>query len=89
VLDLVSLNKHAYVKNFEMVWVGAAATMWSLWTTRNKLIFEGRLVKKHAAIVYRMISFLQLWRPLWDERFRLAIDWVISRCKRRLPRLSR
>jgi hypothetical protein len=82
VLDLVSINKHAYVKNFEMVWVGAAAAMWSLWTTRNKLIFEGRLVKKPADIVYRWISFLQLWHPLWDERFRLAIDWVIARRKR-------
>jgi hypothetical protein len=30
VLDLISLNKTSYVENFDFVWVGAAAAMWSL-----------------------------------------------------------
>jgi hypothetical protein len=88
ILDLLSLGRLGNPANFSMVWVGAVAVLWSLWTIHNKLIFEDKVMKKPADAVFRVIHFLQLWCPLWEEDMQLAMDWVIVQCKKKMRKLS-
>jgi hypothetical protein len=74
--------------NFDIICVGAAAVMWSLWNIRNKLIFEAKNLKSPADAMYRVISYLQTWRILWDDKLRSVFDWVIRQVKMQLRRLE-
>ena len=89
ILDLISVGRASQKGRFERIWIGAAAVLWSLWTIRNDLIFEGITLKHPADAVFRVISLLQLWRPLWDEDLREYFGEVIQRCKRKLRHLRR
>ena len=41
-----------------------AAMAWTLWHARNKAVIEGRFIKHPVDIIYKMIIFMQLWKPL-------------------------
>jgi hypothetical protein len=88
VMDLMSLTRYGLVDNFDIIWVGAAAVMWSLWNIRNKLIFEAKILKSPADAMYHVISYLQTWRILWDDKLRSVFDWVIRQVKMQLRRLE-
>ncbi|KAM0914791.1 hypothetical protein ACQ4PT_011271 [Festuca glaucescens] len=88
VLDLISLGKLSQNNKFALIWTGAAAVMWSLWTIRNKLILEAKILKHPADAVFRVIFFLQLWRPLWEEEMGKFFEEMIQECRRKLKRLK-
>ena len=89
IMDLVSLVRYGERQNFDLIWVGAAATMWSLWTIQNKLIFEGKVLRKPTDAIYRIIFFLRSWRPLWREQMQGVFDWIIGALKIRARRLDK
>ena len=82
ILDLTAVTRYGEKQSFEMVWIGAAAAMWSLWTTRNKLIFEGKVLKQPTDVVFRMTFFIQLWRPLRNSKLQGVFDWAIHEAKK-------
>lgn len=45
-LDLLAISKKKDGANFDFVWVGASAVLWAHWNIRNKLIFEGKILKQ-------------------------------------------
>jgi uncharacterized membrane protein len=44
-----------------------AAIFWSIWITRNKITFEGYVLKNPVTIIYIVCSFLNYWARLYDE----------------------
>jgi hypothetical protein len=42
-----------------VVWFTFAAQCWPLWTVRNKLVFEGRVINKPADVMLHMMMFMQ------------------------------
>ena len=89
VLDLISLTRYGVRKDFELIWIGAAATLWSIWTIRNKLIFEGKVLRKPTDAIFRIIFFLQSWRPLCRDRMQLVLDWVMGEARRQAKKIIR
>ena len=54
--------------------VGLAAIRWSIWVTRNKVTFEGHVVRSPFEIVFTVCSFLLYWSGLQgnDDKAELA-----------------
>jgi hypothetical protein len=65
-----------------VVWVGSAAVMCSLWTIRNKSIFEGKVIKMPSDSISAW-SFLQSWPLSWSNRMQGVFDWRLEDAKRR------
>jgi hypothetical protein len=89
VLDLLAISKQEDGANFDFVWVGASAVLWALWNIRNKLIFEGKILKQPTDAFFTIFSFLQSWRSLWPDNLLKVIDWIVKRCKKKTKRFRR
>jgi hypothetical protein len=54
-------------------WMCFAALCWSLWTTRNKFTIEGFFPNQPSHVLYKMASYLQVWRPVAKRKDRAAL----------------
>ena len=88
-LEVLALAKQGVVDSFEAGWVGAACVLWALWNIRNKLIFEGKILKNPTDAIFIICSFVQSWRPLWSDRLQVVMDWTVKKCRMKARRLSR
>jgi hypothetical protein len=89
VMELLAISKQNDGAKFDFVWVGASAVLWALWNTRNKLIFEGKILKQPTDVFFLIFSYLQSWRPLWSGSLLEVIDWVVARCRKKIKRFRR
>ena len=85
--EVLSLTKNGPTEIFSVSWIGIAAVWWSLWTIRNKLIFEKKIIKKPYDAIFRILYFLQEWRVLWDTKTQEFLDWVPRECRRKMRSL--
>ncbi|VAH71828.1 unnamed protein product [Triticum turgidum subsp. durum] len=79
---------------FELRCTGnSTSTTWALWNARNKALIEGKVFKQPADLVYKMIIFLQLWKPLGRRqdqgRTGTLIDSLRVQCNRLLVETRR
>jgi hypothetical protein len=44
-----------------------AAVCWTLWTTRNNMVFRDKLVYSPLMLPFQIISYLLQWKPLFKE----------------------
>ncbi|RLN13686.1 taxadien-5-alpha-ol O-acetyltransferase-like [Panicum miliaceum] len=42
--------------------------MWTLWKTRNDLLFNDKVIPTPEAVIYKMVSFLSHWKKLLTEK---------------------
>jgi hypothetical protein len=71
-----------------VVWFTFAAQCWALWTVRNKLVFEGRVINKPADVMLHMMIFLQRWWVLTRRRDRGLLHAARETVKRLHARLA-
>jgi hypothetical protein len=72
---------HAILSGFSgyprrLLWVLFLAQSWALWTVRNKLAIEKRLISNPADIIYKTIIFLQLWSLKAKGREKEGLSWM-------------
>jgi hypothetical protein len=72
---------HAILASFSgftrhILWALFLAQSWALWTTRNKLTIERKVISHPADIIFKTIIFLQLWRPKFKDREREGLSWM-------------
>jgi hypothetical protein len=48
--------------NYVLKLISLAAVLWSLWTTRNKMVMEGEFLRNPADIIFKILVCLQKWR---------------------------
>ena len=72
-----------------MTWLGFGAIAWALWTTRNKALIEGQFIKHPADLLYKMVSFMQLWKLLAKPQDRGDVQELISKVRARCTELRR
>ena len=70
-----------------MTWLGAIA--WALWTMRNKALIEGQFIKHPADILYKMMSFMQLWKLLARPKDRGRVRELVAKVRARCTELRR
>ncbi|KAE8816126.1 Signal recognition particle 54 kDa protein, chloroplastic [Hordeum vulgare] len=69
-----------------LFWLVFGAMIWTLWTTRNKMVIE-RVFQRHASdSLFKFLAFLQHWHPLarTQERNRLQcyLDALMTSARR-------
>jgi hypothetical protein len=57
---------HAILSSFSgrarrLLWTLFLAQSWALWTVRNKLTIEKKLINNLANLIYKICIFMQLW----------------------------
>ena len=48
-------------------WFFFCALAWAMWTTRNKFTIEASFPRRPADVIFKCLTFMQLWRPLQKE----------------------
>jgi hypothetical protein len=74
---------HAIISSFagftcRILWALFLAHSWALWTIRNKLTIEKKVINHPADIIYKTVIFLQLWRPKFKGLEREGLVWMES-----------
>ena len=76
---------------FYAFWPGGAkfyalimsAVCWAIWTTRNKITFEGYKLRSPISIVFTVCSFLKYWAGMYKAEDKMAIcmgaDYLIQK----------
>jgi hypothetical protein len=72
---------HAILSSFagytqRILWALFLAQSWALWTTRNKLTIERKVINHPTNIIYKTVIFLQLWRPKFKGMERKGLNWM-------------
>jgi hypothetical protein len=58
---------------------------WSIWLNRNDWVFNQKLISFPRAIVFRFLSFLQLWMITFTGARRDALEQLAKVIEERLP----
>jgi hypothetical protein len=85
--DLHNKLVEGSVKNNSLFVFFFGCFAWSLWLTRNNLVFNDIVVNQPDVIVFRTISFLQKWKLLLREQEQRWMDSVICKLQRQLSLL--
>ena len=72
-----------------MAWMGFGAIAWALWTTRNKALIEGQIIRHPADLLYKNVSFLQLWKILTRPQDRRGVEELVTRIRAKCVELRR
>jgi hypothetical protein len=59
-------------KSYNLKLLMLAAVLWSLWTTRNKIVMEGAFPKSTTEIFFKILAVLQKWRACLKQPERLS-----------------
>ena len=69
-----------------LFWLIFAAMMWTLWTTRNKMVIERVFPCRASDSFFKFLAFLQYWHPLARprdrDRLHLLLDALVSTVRR-------
>ena len=75
-----------------LFWLIFAAMMWTLWTTRNKMVIERVFPRRASDSFFKFLAFLQHWHPLARprdrDRLQLLLDALVSSARRLSDRSS-
>ena len=75
-----------------LFWLIFAAMMWTLWTTRNKMVIERVFPRRASDSFFKFLAFLQHWHPLARprdrDRLQLYLDALLSSARRLSDRSS-
>lgn len=71
-----------------LVWLGLGALCWSLWTVRNKMLFEKKFAKQPIDVLYKLIFFLQQWKPLWKGLDHQLLEHMVEKIKCQASKLK-
>ena len=71
-----------------IAWLRFRAIAWALWTTRNKALIEGHF-KHPADLLYKMVSFLQLWKLLAKLQDRGHVQELVTKVRARCTEMRR
>ena len=55
-----------------------AGALWAIWKTRNALVFDDKLMKNPAELVYKTKAFLLNWKPLLRQADRAKLDDLLQ-----------
>ena len=61
-------------KTKRVLWLLFAIQSWALWVTRNKFSIEGVFPQQPADVLYKLLIFLQQWRPLMKPSLLPQVD---------------
>jgi hypothetical protein len=86
-VDLYRLIASTRGRDRRMAWLGFGAIAWSLWTTRNKALMEGQFIWHPADLLYKLVSFLQLWKLVAKPQDRGHVEELVSRVRARCTEL--
>lgn len=64
-----------------LFWTVFAAACWVLWNIRNKFTIEHIFPKYPAIFIFKLIGFLQIWKPLCKSADLEDLESIISRMK--------
>uniref|UniRef100_A0A0A8YEN1 Uncharacterized protein n=1 Tax=Arundo donax TaxID=35708 RepID=A0A0A8YEN1_ARUDO len=62
----------------QMHYVGFAALSWTLWTTRNAIVFDQFKLNEPNTIIYKMCSFILHWAGLQSQEDRKHYTWGVN-----------
>jgi hypothetical protein len=85
--EFIAIAQGLYGPLRRLVWFTFAAMCWTLWNTRNKLVFEGKMIGNPADVFYHMIIHMQSWRVLVRQRDRAMLDVAVDDVRRLYARL--
>jgi len=69
------IAKGGGVPTFFFVFAGA---MWSLWKTRNDLVFNDKVIQTPEVVIRKTMSFLMLWKKLLAEKNVHQVEEVLG-----------
>ena len=68
-------------KSNVLEWVTFGACVWSVWTTRNDFVFEGRIISSPLQVIHKTITFLSQWLLLVPEKLKTEAGMRRDRIK--------
>ncbi|KAE8812710.1 dna replication licensing factor mcm2 [Hordeum vulgare] len=71
-----------------LFWLVFAAMMWTLWTTRNKMVIEKVFQRRASDSFFKFLAFLQHWHPLVRPRDRNRLQHYLDALMVAARRLS-
>ncbi|KAG2550284.1 hypothetical protein PVAP13_9KG233900 [Panicum virgatum] len=57
---------------------GVPSAMWALWKTRNKLVFEDKVIQKPEVVIYKLLALLLHGKILAAEKNRIQVEEMIE-----------
>jgi mannosylglycoprotein endo-beta-mannosidase len=64
-----------------VLWMCCTALCWGLWNIRNKFTIEGIFPSQPADALYKMLMYLQVWKPVARRQDREALELAIGRLR--------
>jgi hypothetical protein len=68
-------------KSYSLKLLMLAAVMWSLWTTRNKIVVDGAFPKSTTEIFFKILVVLQKWRARLKQSEKAELDNQVAQVK--------
>ena len=65
-----------------------AGAMWSLWKTRNDMVFNAKLVKDPGVVVLKMLAFVRHWKMLQRGKDSPKLEEVVKLLEREAGRVA-
>ncbi|CAL4956394.1 unnamed protein product [Urochloa decumbens] len=56
--------------------------MWTLWKTRNDLVFNDKIVSSPMAVAYKLVAYLSNWKLMLEDEDRQKMTNMISNLAR-------
>ena len=64
-----------------LIWLLFLAQAWALWSVRNKLSIERKVVKHPADIIFKTMVFLQAWLPPLRSLDKEGASWLVAKLR--------
>lgn len=81
------LLKGTRKRNLLMIMLFTAVT-WSIWLTRNEMVFQDHFRSSLTSVAHRVISFMQRWRILVPKKLSLGVEELINQLRSRIRQIS-